>query len=276
MLCNVASAPETRRGLAEGAQGVGLLRTEIPFIDAAGWPPRAKHRAQLAPILTLLSGRPATIRLLDFSGDKVPPFLSARRTLPPGAGLAALLAHPTALRDQLRAILETGRDARVAVLIPMVRSVAEIRRVRDVLSGVAGELGVSAPPVGIMVELAATARGAGTFAREADFFSIGTNDLAGDVLGRDRRDPAAGPGLAADPRVLTLVKRVVDAGREAGIDVSVCGDAAADPKVLPLLIGAGVRAVSVPAAAVGAGRSAISALDWQACADMTARALDQG
>jgi phosphoenolpyruvate-protein kinase (PTS system EI component) len=168
----------------------------------------------------------------------------------------------------------------LGVLIPMVRAGTEIRRVRDVLATVAADLGaadldIPVPPVGIMVELAATATRARAFAREADFFSIGTNDLAGDVLGLSRRDPAAGPGLAADPRVLTLIKTVADAGREAGIGVSVCGDAVADPAVAPLLIGAGVRTLSAPAAAVGRVRSAIGELDARTCADLAARALDQ-
>ena len=132
MLCNVASAVETRRGLAAGADGVGLLRTELPYVQAADWPTLAQHRAQLGPILALLAGKTATVRVLDFSGDKIPPFLAAGAywgrseveasgeigaggteaggaggageiSLPAGAGLAALLTHPSALADQLRA-----------------------------------------------------------------------------------------------------------------------------------------------------------------------------
>jgi phosphoenolpyruvate-protein kinase (PTS system EI component) len=277
VLCNVASAAETRRGLAAGAEGVGLLRTEIPFVEAADWPASGVQRDQLTPILAQLTGRTATVRLLDFSGDKIPPFLA---DLPPstsaGAGLAALLEHPTALADQLRASLAAGHGARLKILIPMVRHVSEIERVREVLRTVAAELaaGSPLPPVGIMVELADTAANAAAFAAEADFFSIGTNDLTGDVLGLTRSDPAAGPALAADPRVLALVRNVADAGRAAGIGVSVCGDAAGDPRVLPLLIGAGIREVSVAAARVATGRSALSELNAATCAGLTARALD--
>ena len=257
VLVNVASAAETKRGLAAGAEGVGLLRTEIPYLESWDWPGRDRQRAHLEPILAQLAGKPAVVRLLDFSGDKIPPFLG-RAGLPPGGGLTALLDHPTALGDQLRAILDAGRDAKLAILIPMVREPAEITRVRDVLARTAGALGVPAPPVGIMVELAGTARRAAEFARAADFFSIGTNDLTGDVLGLSRSDPAAGPALAADPRVLDLVKRVADAGAAAGISVSVCGDAAADPGVLPSLIAAGIRVVSVAAGAVTAIRSVLA------------------
>jgi phosphoenolpyruvate-protein kinase (PTS system EI component) len=269
VLCNVASAIETRRGLAAGAAGVGLLRTEIPYTQAADWPTQAQQRAQLGPILALLANRTATVRLLDFSGDKIPPFLPAGTR----AGLAALLGHPSALADQLRAVLEAGREARLAILIPMVSSLEEVGRVRDVLAETAAGLGLAPPPLGIMVELQSTAAGAAAFAPAVDFFSIGTNDLTGDVLGLGRRDQAAGPALAAHPRVLALVKGVVEAGQAAGITVSVCGDAAADPRVLPLLVGAGVATVSVPAARVGTIRSWIPRLTAARCAELTQRAL---
>jgi phosphoenolpyruvate-protein kinase (PTS system EI component) len=271
VLCNVASAAETRRGLASGATGVGLLRTEIPFTQALAWPTPAEHRAMLAPILGLLTGKPATVRLLDFSGDKVPPFLRGQ-----ASGLTALLAHPAALADQLRAVLDTGRDTLLAVLIPMVSSLGEVAVVREALARAAAALGCGPPRLGIMVELESTAAQAPAFAAAVDFFSIGTNDLAGDVLGLGRSDQAAGPALAAHPRVLALIERVADAGRQAGIPVSVCGDAAADPLVLPLLIGAGVDTLSVPAARVQRVRSWLARLDTAACAELVTRALRAG
>jgi len=278
VLCNVASAAETRRGLAAGAAGVGLLRTEIPYTEALAWPTLAEDQAQLEPILSLLTGRPATVRLLDFSGDKIPPFLRDEAGVGSGpsgeaAGLAALLAHRTALPDQLRAILQAGRGTNLAVLIPMVSSLDEVRQVRDVLTKTAAALGADLPRLGIMVELQVTAAAAATFAPAVDFFSIGTNDLTGQVLGLDRRDPTAKPALAADPRVLALIARVADAGRQAGIGVSVCGDSAADPLVLPLLIGLGVNTLSVPAARVERVRTWLAGLDTPACAALAAAAL---
>jgi len=241
VLCNVASAAETRLGLSRGAAGVGLLRTEIPFTGAAGWPSEADHLAQLTPILKQLHGRPVVVRLLDFSGDKVPPFQRQGQH-----GLTALLNAPQALQAQLRAIVAAGRGTRLAVLVPMVRSLDEVTEVRAALAKAAAEAGVDPPQLGIMVEVAATAAAARTFAAEVDFFSIGTNDLTSEVLGLDRADPATSPALAADPRVLTLIGSVAGTGAK----VSVCGDAAADPAVLPLLIGLGVRTLSVGAARV--------------------------
>jgi phosphoenolpyruvate-protein kinase (PTS system EI component) len=254
ILCNVASAAETRLGLANGAAGVGLLRTEITFIHASGWPSRADHLAALTPVLSLLRGRRAVVRLLDFAGDKVPPF--------PGAeGLPAFLAAPGALAAQLAAIMEAGADTDLAVMIPMVRTLDEVGLVRAELASAAKAAGADPPPLGMMVELAATAQNARAFAGSVDFFSIGTNDLTADVLHCDRS--VLRPSDAAERRVLTAVAHVVRAAGEAGIGLSVCGDAAADPAVLPQLLAIGVRTVSV-----GAAKIPVVA-HWIAAADTT-------
>ena len=272
LLCNVASAAETRLGLSGGAAGVGLLRTEISFTGASGWPSEAGHLAQLTPVLGLLESRLAVVRLLDFSGDKVPPFLADRPDRE--QGLTALLGTPGVLRDQLSAILLAGRKTRLAVLVPMVRTLDEVRRVRAALAEAAADAGLDPPELGIMVEVAATAAAAPTFAPAVDFFSIGTNDLASEVLGLDRADPGTRPALTADPRVLTLIERVVHAARTAGVKVSVCGDAAADPLVLPLLLGLGVRTLSVGAARVPQVARWIEDTDTKAAAARAAQVLD--
>jgi phosphoenolpyruvate-protein kinase (PTS system EI component) len=269
LLCNVASPAETRLGLSGGAAGVGLLRTEIAFTGAPGWPSEAAHLDQLTPVLGLLAGRPAVVRLLDFSGDKVPPFLR-----PHGPqGLTALLGAPGALDDQLRAILRAGAGTRLAVLVPMVTSLDEVALVRAALAKAAAEIGAEPPELGIMVEVAATAAAAGEFAPAVDFFSIGTNDLASEVLGVDRADPRTRPGQAADPRVLALIGTVARAARQTGIKVSVCGDAAAEPLVLPLLLGLGVRTLSVGAARVPQVGAWIAATDTKAAARQAAEIL---
>ena len=243
ILCNVTSAAETRLGLANGAEGVGLLRSEIPFIHATRWPTLADHLAALTPVLNLLRGKRAVVRLLDFAGDKIPPF--------PGAeGLPAFLDAPGALAAQLAAILQAGAGTDLAIMIPMVRSLGEVDLVRAELAGVANAAGVAPPPLGMMVELAATAESAPAFAAGVDFFSIGTNDLTADVLGRDRSELR--PSDAAERKVLAAIATTARAAREAGIGLSVCGDAAADPAVLPELLAAGVRTVSVGAAKVPA------------------------
>jgi multiphosphoryl transfer protein len=268
LLCNVASATETRLGLAAGAAGVGLLRTEIPFSGAAGWPSEAEHRAALDPVLGLLAGRPAVVRLLDFTGDKIPPFLAGQEP-----GLAALLGRPRALADQLRAVLRSGRDTQLSVMVPMVRTVPELAAVRAALAEAAAVTGTALPELGMMVEIAATAAGAGAFTGASDFFSVGTNDLTSEVLGLDRADPAMSPALAADPEVLALIDTVARAAQAAGVGLSVCGDAAADPAVLPLLIGLGIRRFSVGAARLPQVAEWIAAADSVACAALARRVL---
>jgi len=268
LLCNVASATETRLGLAAGAAGVGLLRTEIPFISATGWPSEADHRSALGPVLGLLTRRPAVVRLLDFSGDKVPPFLAGGE-----AGLTALLRHPRALGDQLRAVLRSGRDTRLGVMVPMVSTLDEVALVRAALADTAAEVGTDVPELGIMVEIAATAAATAAFAHVVDFFSIGTNDLTSQVLDLGRADPRMRPALATDPRILALISTVVKAAGAAGVKVSVCGDAAADPAVLPLLIGLGVRTLSVGAARLPQVAEGIAAADTSACRTLVGHAL---
>jgi phosphoenolpyruvate-protein kinase (PTS system EI component) len=268
LLCNVASAAETRLGLAAGAAGVGLLRTEIPFVSGAGWPTEADHQALLGPVMSLLAGRPVVVRLLDFSGDKVPAFLAGRE-----AGLTALIRHPRALRDQFRAILRTGRDTRLGVMVPMVRTLDEMALVRTAMLEAAAEVGTEPPELGMMVEVASTAAAAQAFASRAEFFSIGTNDLTSQVLGLGRADHRTRPALAADPRVLALVSHVVRVAGATGVKVSVCGDAAADPAVLPLLIGLGVRTFSVGAASVSRVADWIATADTSVCAALAAGAL---
>ncbi len=272
LLCNVASAAETRLGLSGGALGVGLLRTEIAFTGASGWPSEAAHLAHLSPVLSLLAGRAVVVRLLDFSGDKVPPFLISEAE----QGLPALLGAPGALENQLRAILRAGADTKLAVLVPMVKKRDEVARVRAALAKAAAEAAAASPELGIMVEVASTAAAAAEFAPDVDFFSIGTNDLASEVLGLDRADPQTRPALAADPRVLMLIENVVRAAQGAGVKVSVCGDAAADPLVLPLLLGLGVRTLSVGAARVPQVASWIAATDTQAAARSAAGILAVG
>jgi len=268
LLCNVASATETRLGLAAGAEGVGLLRTEIPFISAVAWPSEADHRRALDPVLSQLADRPAVVRLLDFSGDKIPSFLAGTP-----AGLGALLSHPRALNDQLRAVLRSGRDTRLGVMVPMVATVGEMALVRAALADAAAAVGADMPELGMMVELAATASAAGAFTSASDFFSLGTNDLTSQVLGLDRADPRMRPALAAEPPVLALISAVVQAADAAGVNVSVCGDAAADPAVLPLLIGLGVRRLSVGAARLPQVAGWIAEADSNACAALAHQAL---
>ena len=270
LLVNAASAREVRMGLAAGAAGVGLLRTEIPFVGATGWPTKPEHEAALAPPLGLLTGRPAVVRLLDFSGDKVPPFLAGTGV---ANGLTALLDAPRALNAQLRAILAAGRSTELRIMVPMVTTVAELIQVQAALTEAAAQEHVAPPVLGMMVEVESAAAGAAEFAGRAGFFSIGTNDLTSQVLGIDRADPRMSPALAGDPRVLALLREVVAAAAAGRIPVSVCGDSAADPAVLPLLLGLGLRTFSVGAARVPEVAAWVAATDTARAAEQAAAVL---
>jgi len=259
VLANVASRAEVDAALAAGAEGVGLLRTELAFLEAAGWPDQAEHERTLRPVLEPLAGRVATVRLLDFGGDKAPPFLRGAA----GRGVELLLGAPDALAAQVRAIVAASAGVELRLLIPMVTEAGQVREVRRLVEG--------AGAVGAMVEVPAAATLADQLAAAADLLSIGTNDLASLELGRGRDVPGGAP--AHHPAVLRRIAQVVAAAHEAGRPVEVCGEAASDPRALPLLVGLGVDELSVGAARVGEVRAAVRALSHAACAELAARAL---
>ena len=262
--CACSSTPrraaELERGIAAGAEGVGLLRTELAFLDATGWPGEDAHRAALAPVLGRLAGRTATVRVLDFGGDKTPPFLHGTAL----RGLALLLDAPDALAAQLRAIAAAGAASDLRVLLPMAEHAAEIEAVRATL-----------PPgrsrSARWSRRATAAARAGELAGAADFLSIGTNDLTHDVLGTDRF--ATGAAASHDPRVLAEIARVAQAARAAGRTLEVCGEAASDPVLVPLLIGFGVDELSVGAARVADVRALVRSLDHTRAQALAQRAL---
>jgi phosphoenolpyruvate-protein kinase (PTS system EI component) len=263
VLVNVASSAEVRAGLAAGAEGAGLIRTELAFLDAPGWPSREQHARMLAPLLAGLAGRTATVRVLDFGGDKVPPFLRGE----PRRGIELLLAYPGALRAQLAAIVQAAGDADVRVLLPMVRTPGDVRVTRAILATVGGQVSL-----GAMIELPEAAEAAAAIAAECDFLSIGTNDLTHATLGTDRF--AHGEAPAHDPRVLRHIASTVRAANAAGIPLEVCGEAASDPLTVPLLVGLGADELSAGAARVGPVRAWVRALDHSETEQLARRALE--
>ncbi|WP_406331733.1 phosphoenolpyruvate--protein phosphotransferase [Streptomyces sp. NBC_00203] len=270
---NVATPAEARAALTTGAEGVGLLRTELPFLNHPAWPTRNQHAATLVPVLRALTGQVVTARTLDFADDKLPPFLSRLQGTRIGRGLPLMLAQPDAFADQFRSLLSAGADTDLRIMIPMVASIDELRACRRVLQAAAAEAGVPTPPLGIMVELPEAVAAADDLAREASFLSIGSNDLTCQILGLDRRDPTATPAMAAHPAVLDAIARVVTAAHRHNRQVSVCGDAAAHPLVTPLLIGIGCDSLSVAPAALDEVRARIRRLRHDTCASLAAVAL---
>ncbi|WP_344129069.1 putative PEP-binding protein [Luedemannella flava] len=261
---NVGSAADAGAAVVTAAEGVGLVRTELPFLSAARWPTVDEHLDHLVPVLRPLAGLPVTVRTLDFADDKLPPFLAAGLSGRLGRGLPLMLAAAEAFSDQFEAVLRAAAEADVqlSVMIPMVADVSELRACRKLLEAAAAAVGVPAPPLGAMIELPEAVESVEEIAAEADFLSLGTNDLTAAILGIDRRDPALTARRTADPPVLAAIAQVCAAGRGADIPVTVCGDAAADPWVAPLLIGAGCTALSVTPAVLDEVRALIRGLDF--------------
>ena len=267
LLCNAASATEVDAGLAAGAAGVGLLRTELAFLEAPAWPTQQQHRAALEPLLARLRGCVATVRTLDFGGDKTPPFLDGTRA----RGLALTLEHPTALAAQLCAVVHAGAETRLRILLPLVESAQQVRAVRSLLRDALGE--EQSVELGAMIETPEGVRRATEIALEAGFLSIGTNDLVSSTLRLHRDLPLASAETAADPAVLAHVASVVAAAHEVGITVEVCGEAAGVPELVVLFVGLGVDELSVAPARVDLVRGVVRALSAERSAALAHDAL---
>jgi phosphoenolpyruvate-protein kinase (PTS system EI component) len=268
VLANVSSSAEADVGFGAGAEGIGLLRTELAFLDATEWPSEQEHRAALEPILAGLQGRPAVVRVLDFGADKTPPFLHGVRH----RGLELLLANAGAFEQQLRAILLCARGRDVRTLLPMVCAPEEVVASGALIRLAADALGIEElPPIGSMIETPRAARNAALIAEHSSFLSIGTNDLTAATLGADRF--AANSARAYDPRVLRSIAHTVAAAHEAGIALEVCGEAASETVMLPLLVGLGVDEVSVGAARVGEVRGWIRGLSAERAEALARTAL---
>jgi len=274
---NLGSAADARAAVAEGAEGCGLLRTEFLFLDRATPPDEEEQLAAYQAIADALGDRPLIVRTLDIGADKPAPYLTIAAEENPALGLRGIrlqLARRDLLDTQLRALLRVKAQAPLKLMLPMVADRAELVEARKALTKQAGDLGVTAPELGIMVETPAAALTAAALAVEADFFSIGSNDLSQYALARDRTNPAVAAGLdGLHPAVLRLIDETVRGGAVHKRWTGVCGGLAADPEAVPLLIGMGVTELSVPGAAVAETKALVRALDLSKCRAVAAQAL---
>ena len=263
LLSNASTAAEATAGLEAGAEGVGLLRTELAFLEASAWPTEDEHFAALAPALAPLQGLVTTVRTLDFGADKTPPFLAWITD----RGLTLMLSHPAELEKQLRAIVRAAEGTQLRVLLPLVDSAEQVRTVRALLAN-------HDVSVGAMIETPEAAGRAAEIAAEADFLSIGTNDLVQYTLGLDRERPVASAATAAEPIVLRLIAQIVDAAHAAGKTVEVCGEAAGETAVAALLIGLGVDELSVAPARLDEVRETVRLLSFTDAAEAARQAVE--
>lgn len=273
-----AGAEEAAAAVASGAEGCGLLRTEFLFLDRET-PPTEEEQAQTyQAIADALGCRPFKIRTFDIGGDKPVPYLPLPAEENPALGLRGVRAglwRSDLLKTQLAAILRITSPVRI--MLPMIASAAELRAVRAILEDLRKERGVTAQPkLGIMVETPASAVLAEQLAREADFFSIGTNDLTQYTLAMDRTNAQLAPQIDAfHPAVLSLIAQAAKGGATQSRSVAVCGGLAGDPLAAALLIGLGVRELSMPSASIARVKEVVRGLSLEVCKAAAQEALQQ-
>ena len=281
LLANIGSPEEAQRALDEGAEGIGLFRTEFLFMGAvqdarktgSSGMQSVSEAAQLEAyqqVLETMGNRPVVIRTLDAGGDKLikEAGFDSEPEQNPLLGRRAIrltLANKPLFKRQLRALYRAGVYGNLRIMIPMVTHLSQIKETLEIIREAKEELKQEGlafnpdVPVGIMVETAAAAVSADIFARYSDFFSIGTNDLTQYVLGIDRENPSVAE-LYDDKNVavLRLIKNIVGSADKAGISVSVCGEMAGTPDSALLLAGMGVRTLSMSPVRIGAVKKALA------------------
>lgn len=275
---NLGAADEAMAAIGQGADGCGLLRTEFLFLQRQTAPGEDEQLEQYRTIRDVLAPRSLTIRTMDIGGDKPIPYLRLPAEDNPALGLRGLrtsLAQPALLRTQLRAILRLGSPETCKIMLPMVTDLGDLRTVRALLRECADELGIdSLPRLGAMVETPASALLADQLLLEADFLSIGTNDLSQYVLAMDRGHPQLAARLdALHPAVLRLIKSVAMAGQACGRPVAVCGGLGSDPDAIALLVGLGIVEVSAVPGVIPEIKRVVRSLDAAACRELAAAAL---
>ena len=271
---NIDLAGEVAPALEHGAEGIGLYRTEYLFLNRDDLPGQDEQYAHLRSVVEAMAGRTVTVRTLDIGNDKLPR-LPGERSAPganPAMGLRAtrlLLKLEDVLADQLAAILRAGAHGPVRILLPMISTPAELRQVRRILKAVAARLArrriaiaQPLPPLGAMIEIPGAALAADALAPECEFFSIGTNDLIMYTLAIDRGDERVAHLYdPLHPAVLRLVQFATAAAERAGIPVNVCGEMAGDERMTALLLGLGIRELSMASAAVPRVKQRVRGLD---------------
>lgn len=267
---NIGSVGDVGLALENDAGGVGLLRSEFLYLDAAEPPGENEQFAVYRRVAETLAGKKLVIRTLDVGADKQAACFPAEREANPALGLRGIrfsLEHRDIFKQQLRAVLRAGAFGPVSVMFPMVTSVRELRDAKELLEECRTELirrgaAVGELEVGVMIETPAAALIADELAPEVDFFSLGTNDLTQYVLAIDRQNPRLAPFYDAQhPAVMQLIRRTVEAGHRHGCWVGICGDLGADLALAETLLRMGIDELSVPPAAVLPLRKKIRSMD---------------
>jgi len=281
---NAGSLEEAHAACRQGADGIGLLRTEFLFLTRTAPPSEEEQMNTLQAISAAMDNLPVIVRTLDAGGDKPLPYIQHPQEANPFLGTRAIrlgFRQEDLFRTQLRAILRAGAQANLRVMFPMVATLDELRRARALLESVHTELESAGLPhrwpieTGIMVEIPSAALCAAQLAPEVDFFSIGTNDLTQYTLAAERGNPNLeylSDGL--HPAVLRLIRMVTEAAHAAGKWVGVCGELAGDLNAAPILVGLGVDELSLNPAGIPQVKERICQLEYRAAQRLAEKALE--
>ncbi len=282
VVANIGGLKDAQQAGTKGAEGVGLLRSEFIFLGRRDAPGEEEQTALYTDIgKALQPGQAFVVRTLDVGGDKPLPYLA----IPPEEnpflgerGIRVGLSRPDVLRTQVRAILRsTDSGARVHIMFPMIATIEDFRRAKAIVEEERSALGVDPVPVGIMVEVPSAAVMAAQFAEEADFFSVGTNDLTQYTLAMDRGHPKLAPQCdGLNPAVLGLIALAVKGAHAHGKWVGVCGGLGSDPQAVPILLGIGVDELSVSVPAIPSVKAQIRTLSLPECRELAEKALAAG
>lgn len=283
LACNIGSPDDVANALDHDAEAIGLFRSEFLFMDATELPSEEEQFQAYRKVATALKGAPVIIRTLDVGGDKEIPYLHMEKEENPFMGYRAVrycLDNADQYKVQLRALLRASAFGDIKIMIPLVTCVEEVRAVKELVEVCKAELdqeGFKYNPdteVGVMMETPAASLIADKLAEEADFFSIGTNDLIGYTMCADRgNDRISNLYNVYYPAVLRSIKNIIECGVKAGIMVGMCGEAAADPLLEPLLISFGLEEFSMSAPSILRARKTISQWSKQECDELAERAL---
>ena len=283
LACNIGSPDDVANALDHDCEAIGLFRSEFLFMDSAELPSEDEQFEAYRKVASALKGAPVIIRTLDVGGDKEIPYLHMQKEDNPFMGFRAVrycLANPDQYKVQLRALLRASAFGDVKIMIPLVTCVEEVRAVKALVEECKHELADEGRKfnenieVGIMVETPAASLIADKLAEVADFFSIGTNDLIGYTMCADRgNDTISNLYQVYYPSVLRSLKNIIESGSKAGIMVGMCGEAAADPLLEPLLISWGLEEFSMSAPSILRARKTISQWSKAECDALAEKVL---
>ena len=275
LVCNIGKPADANKAVECDGEGIGLFRTEFLFMDRDSMPTEEEQFEAYKEVAEKMKGKPVIIRTLDIGGDKDVPYLGLEHEDNPFLGFRAIrycLQRKDIYEMQLKALLRASAFGKIKIMVPLVTGVDELRQVKAMIKDIMAELdkeGVAYKKnieVGVMMETPAACMMADALAKEAAFFSIGTNDLTGYTMAVDRGNAKVAYLYSTyNPAVLRAIKRIIECGKKEGIMVGMCGEAAADSKLIPLLLAFGFDEFSVSATSVLKTRETISDCTMDEC-----------